>query len=369
MTTEADKPIRVCFVILGAYTLFNPEVKGVIGGAEVDFYYLARELAKDPNYQVSCIVADHGQEPIEVREDVTLIKTLDFNKRRVSATLRLWQAMRKADAHIYVRKLCSAVTAEVALFCKCYGRKFVYRTASAVECDGTYLREHYFRGKGFVWSLRQADAVIAQNKTGAKNLAETVGVSAQVINNLHQLLPLVQKERDTILWVGRSAKVKRTELFLELAKQMPQQQFTIICQKAIKDTEYDGLVAKAQQITNLEFIPRVPFRKIREYFQRARMLVNTSDYEGFPNTFIHACKWATPILSLNVNPDGFLDRYNCGMCANGDWELFVDMLKKLLNRETTHKLGNNARKYVEEHHDIIKIIEQYKSCFTQIAQR
>ncbi len=261
------------------------------------------------------------------------------------------------------------MTTEVALFCKRYGRKFVYRTASSVECDGTYLKEHFFRGKGFLWSLRQAAAVIAQNQTDAKNLAETIGVTAQVIKNPHQLPPLVQKEQNTILWVGRSARVKRPDLFLELAEQMPQQQFTMICQKAIKDTQYDSLVARAQQIENLEFITRVPFRKIRDYFQRARMLVNTSDSEGFPNTFIQACKWAAPILSLNVNPDGFLDKYECGMCANGDWELFVKNLKHLLDRETANKLGNNARKYAEEFHDIYKIIKLYKKCFNQIAQR
>ena len=70
MTGQAGQPIRVCFVILNAYPLFNPEAKGVIGGAEVDSYYLASELAKDPNYNVSCIVADYGQEPVEVRENV-----------------------------------------------------------------------------------------------------------------------------------------------------------------------------------------------------------------------------------------------------------------------------------------------------------
>jgi len=369
MTVEAIEPIRICFVILNAYPLFNPDVKDVIGGAEVDSYYIATELAKDPNYQVSCIVADYGQEPIEVREGVTLIRSSDFSTKRISATLRLWQALRRADAEIYVRKLSSAVTTEVAYFCKRYGRRFIYRTASSVECDGTYLKEHCFRGKGFLWSLRHADAVIAQNQTDADNLSETAGVSVQVIRNPYRLPLADEQERRTILWVGRSAHVKRPELFLELTKQMPKQQFTMICQRAIEDKQYENLVEKAKQIKNLEFTPRVPFHQIHEYFQRAKVFVNTSDYEGFPNTFIQACKCATPILSLNVNPDGFLDEYNCGMCANGDWELFVDMFKRLLNRETAHKLGNNARKYVEEHHDIIKIIEQYKSCFTQIAQR
>src|SRR4030042_180104 len=328
-TAKQPEPIRICFVILRAYTLFNPEGKGVIGGAEVDFYYLATELAKDSNYRVSCIVADYGQEPIEVREGVTLIKTQGFHKKRILATFRLWKALRTADAQIYVRKFPSAVTTEVALFCKRYGRKFVYRTASAEDCDGTFIKENFFRGKGYIWSLRHADAVIAQNETDAENLAETVGVSAQAIKNPRQLSPLVQKERNIILWVGRSDRVKRPELFLELAEQMPRHQFTMICQKAINDQESASLTARAQQITNLEFIPRVPFRKIREYFQRAKMLVNTSDYEGFPNTFIQAGKWATPILSLNVTPDGFLDGYECGMCANGDRQLFADILNKI----------------------------------------
>jgi glycosyltransferase involved in cell wall biosynthesis len=368
MTAQAVQPIRVCFVILNAYPLFNPHAKGVIGGAEVDSYYLASELAKDKNYQVSCIVADYGQEPIEIRESVTLIRSSDFNSKRISATFRLWQALHKADAQIYVRKLCSAVTTEVALFCKRFGRRFVYRTASTVECDGTYIRKHYFRGKGFTWSLRQADAVIAQNKTDADNLSANTGVSAQVMKNPHRLPTLVEKERDIILWVGRSAKVKRTELFLKLTRQMPEHRFTMICQRAIGDKLYDNLVKKAKHIENLEFIQRVPFHQIHEYFRRARVFVNTSDYEGFPNTFIQACECATPILSLNVNPDDFLNEYNCGLCAKGDWELFVDMLKKLLKRETAHKLGNNARKYVEQKHDITKIVEQYKRCFTQIIQ-
>ncbi|NIP26202.1 MAG: glycosyltransferase [Phycisphaerae bacterium] len=368
MTSREVEPIRICFVILNAYPLFNPEAKGVIGGAEVDSYYIASELAKDSNYRVSCIVADYGQEPIEVRESVTLIRALDFNTRRFAATLHLWQALRKADAQIYVRKLSSAVTAEVALFCKRYGRSFVYRTASAVECDGTYIKEHYFRGKGFLWSLRHADAVIAQNQTDADNLAKTAGVGAQVIRNPDRLPPLDHKDRRTILWVGRSADVKRPELFLELAKQIPGQHFTMICQRAIEDKQYEGFVAKAKQIKNLEFIQRVPFHQIHEHFLQAKVFVNTSDYEGFPNTFIQACKCATPVLSLNVNPDGFLDEHECGICCNGDWEKFVDSLRGILQQEQYSELGNNARKYAEENHDISKIVEQYKSCFIKITQ-
>jgi len=35
MTEQEVQPIRICFVILNAYPLFNPEAEGVIGGASV----------------------------------------------------------------------------------------------------------------------------------------------------------------------------------------------------------------------------------------------------------------------------------------------------------------------------------------------
>jgi glycosyltransferase involved in cell wall biosynthesis len=368
MTADTVQPIRVCFIMLKAYPLFNQDTESLFGGAEVDFYNLSTELAKDPNYRVSFITADYGQKPIEVREGVTIIKSLDFNGNLAMPSLRLWRALRAAEAQIYVRELCSAVTMEVALFCKCYGRKFVYRTASTVECDGTYLRENYIRGKAFVWSLRHADAVFAQNETDAKNLSAITGSPVQVIRNAHRVHPIQQQPQDKILWVGRSATVKRPELFLELAKQVPQMQFTMICQRADNQRQYDKLVTKAKQIKNLEFIPRVSFHKIHEYFQRAKVFVNTSDYEGFPNTFIQACKSATAILSLNVNPDNFLDKHNCGISCNGDWRSLVDSLRALLEEDRWLKMGINGKKYVEEYHDVTKIIKQYKELFEELVK-
>lgn len=368
MTADTVQPIRVCFIMLKAYPLFNQEIESLFGGAEVDFYNLSTELAKDPNYRVSFITADYGQKPIEVREGVTIIKSLDFNGNLAMPSLRLWRALHSADAQIYVRELCSAVTMEVALFCKCYGRKFVYRTASTVECDGTYLRENYFRGKAFVWSLRHADAVLAQNETDANNLSVITGAPVQVIRNAHRVHPIQQQPHDKVLWVGRSATVKRPELFLELAKLLPQIQFTMICQRADNQRQYNKLVNKAKQIENLKFIPRVPFHKIHEYFQRAKVFVNTSDYEGFPNTFIQACKSATAILSLNVNPDNFLDKHNCGISCNGDWPLLVDSLRSLLEEDCWLKMGINGKKYVEEYHDVTKIIKQYKELFEELVK-
>lgn len=358
------KTIKVCFVIMKAYPLFNPEIKSVFGGAEVDFYNLATELAKDKNFEVSCIVADYGQPDSEVRQNVTLIKSLDFKKNIISQTTALWKAMKKANASIYLQKTAAWGTLFVYMFCKLHKRKFIYRTAKKEECTGDWPRNALER-KAFHYSLRRADTVLAQNVKDKENLNSKLGISAIAIPNGHILSSSIQTDRDFILWVGRSTKVKRPELFIKFAESAPDKKFLMICQRGTGDNEYDTLLSHAKKVNNLEFIERVEFSEIDGYFQRAKVLVNTSDTEGFPNTFIQACKAAAPILSLNVNPDDFLNKYKCGLCASGDWIIFNNMLEEILGH-AAGEYSKNARQYAEQNHDINKIIEQYKEIFNNL---
>jgi glycosyltransferase involved in cell wall biosynthesis len=366
--TESDepKPIKICFVAPKAYPIFNPEKGDYFGGAEVDLYYLATELARDENFQVSFIVADYGQPPVEMREGVTVIRTVDFTKSPFAGVWRVWRGLIRADAQIYVLKTASPGTPLVALFCKLHGRVFAYRTANTDECDGTYVRKHRLLGPAFAWSLRQAKILFAQNAADAENLSASMGLCAHVIPNGHPLPELNQQERDTILWVGRDAEVKKPRLFLELARKVPDRHFTIICQSLTHDQNYTELTAEAAKVKNLEFIPHVPFNRVESYFRRALVLVNTSDREGFPNTFIQACICATPILSLNVNPDGFLDKYGCGIYCGKDFDKLVDSLNTLLAEHRYIDLGRNARKYVEQNHDITTIAQMYKRLLREL---
>jgi len=355
--------IRVCFIAPKAYPLFNPGVEGVFGGAEVDLYYLATELAKDESFEVSFIVADYGQQAVETIEAVRVIKSLDFNKNALAGAIKVWRALRRAEANIYMMKTITLGVFLVAFFCRLNKKTFVYRSASASVCDGSYRRRHPVLGRIFNWSWGKAELVIVQNVTDQENLKLTTGATSIAIPNGHRLAELAQGERDRILWVGRSAEVKRPELFVKLAEHLPDEKFTFICQRATGDKTYDELVAHARAVKNIEFIERVPFGEIDNYFQRAKVFVNTSDAEGFPNTFIQACRSATPILTWNVNPDGFLDRYGCGFCAGKSWDKFVSQCKMLAEPENMTRYGQAGRKYVEETHDISQIVEEYKKLF------
>ena len=73
-----------------------------------------------------------------------------------------------------------------------------------------------------------------------------------------------------------------------------------------------------------------------------------------------------PILSLNVNPDGFLDEYGCGISCEGNFERFINSLDFMLAENRYIEMGKKGRTYVEQNHDIKKIVEEYKKIFRRI---
>lgn len=359
--------IKICFIAPKAYPLFNPNADGVVGGAEVDLYFLATELAKDRAFDVSLITADYGQEQSETIQGVRIIKSLNFNKNLVIGAVKVFRAIRKAGANIYMIKTISPGMFLLALYCRVKKTPFLYRTSNTNSCDGTYLKQHAVLGRIYRWALRTAKYVFVQNKTDEPNLKGTTGVCPIVIPNARRLTELRKDKRDSILWVGRSVPIKRPALFIDLAEKVPDEKFVMICQRATGDKNYGQLLARAGGVDNLEFIPRVGFDEIQNYYQRAKVFVNTSAAEGFPNTFIQAGEYATPILSLNVNPDGFLEQHNCGICCDDRFECLVDSLNSMIANNRYVDLGKNARKYVEQNHDIKRTVEEYKELFRKLC--
>ena len=333
----------------------------------MDLYLLATELAKDKDFAVSFITADYEQNRIEEIAGVKIIKSLDFKKNPLNGAIKIWRAMQTADAQIYFQEVASWGTFLVALFCRLCNRIFIYRTANQPECDGTYLKQHFFAGKAFRWSLHNAAQVVVQNETDKKAIKETLSICSKVIPSGHHLPTLSRCKKDIILWVGRSDRIKRPELFINLAEQIPNEWFTMICRRATDDQKYEELIDRAKQFKNLEFIKRAEFDEMESYFAHAKLFVCTSKGEGFPNTYVEACKHATPILSLCVNPDNFLNRHKCGICADGDWSGFISQLKVLLKSEERERYGVNARLYAEKNHNIKNIVEEYKHILSKLA--
>ena len=90
-----------------AYPLFDQNIEGVFGGAEVDLFLLAAELARDPGFEVDFIVADYGQQPIEHFNNIRVIKSLNFNKNSLAGAVKIWKALKLSNADVFINKTAS----------------------------------------------------------------------------------------------------------------------------------------------------------------------------------------------------------------------------------------------------------------------
>ncbi|MHA1500145.1 MAG: glycosyltransferase family 4 protein, partial [Promethearchaeota archaeon] len=120
------------------------------------------------------------------------------------------------------------------------------------------------------------------------------------------------------------------------------------------DQEYwEDIKKLTENIPNLKFIEYVKFSEIENYFKNAKVYINTSIYEGFPNTFLQAFKYKTPVISLNVNPNNIFDDYNIGYYCNDNFDLLKEKLSELMqNSALQETIGRNAYSHVRKFHDI-----------------
>jgi glycosyltransferase involved in cell wall biosynthesis len=174
----------------------------------------------------------------------------------------------------------------------------------------------------------------------------------------------------TVLWVGTlKEEVKKPDIFLELAKAIPNAKFQMIGGPLLGEQQYyEKIRESASKISNLEFVGFVPYPEIDYYFEKAWIFVNTSPTEGFPNTFLQAWVGYTPVVSLNVDPDEIICEYKLGFHSR-TFEQMVEDVKLLLEDENIREdMGMNGRKYVEQEHDIKVIIKEYEKLFYSLME-
>jgi glycosyltransferase involved in cell wall biosynthesis len=217
--------------------------------------------------------------------------------------------------------------------------------------------------------IRRAALVFAQSEFQKRMLKETLRVESIVIKNG---LPIPRSSCEKsdppmVLWAGSISKVKRPWLFVKLAEQIPYGNFEMIGGKTGDAELYETTKDNASKLPNLTFHGFVPYNEIDEFFKRASVFVNTSIVEGFPMTFLQAWAHCTPIVSLAADPDRIIERENLGFCAGTFEGLVSDVVAFLKDRKLREEIGRNVREYVEEAHDVKRIVKKYVEIFERLA--
>jgi len=359
---------KICFIAPKSYPLFNPKVKKTFGGSEVQLYLLAKEFARNKDLDIHFIVANYRQNELEEYDGIKVWKSFDFSYNILKRIISFLKISNKINAEIYIQRALTPFSGLLALYYKLRKKKFIYMVANDGEVDGTHCL-YKNRSYGFLAKLvfKYSSLIVSQNKYQRKTLLKNK-INNVLIKSSYPITNNTKiKKGKYILWVGRADKLKQPKLFLRLANCFPEKKFIMICPPSTTDTNlFNDVQKEAAKIKNLKFIKFVPFSRINKYFQEAKIFVNTSSQEGFPNTFVQATKNKTPIISLNVNPDNFLVKYRCGFFCKNDFNKMNKKLKELLKNTRLYvKMSENAFKYAKKNHDIKKnSLEFFKNCIS-----
>lgn len=220
------------------------------------------------------------------------------------------------------------------------------------------------------YSLTMADCIIVQSETQRAALLRHFNRDAVLIRNPVHVSPndpqywLPRGQREYGLWIGRSDDFnKRPMLYLELAKDCPDLEFLMIVSRT---DEAVFLTLSSSCPANLRIVEHVPPQEIWDYLHRARVLVNTSRFEGFPNSFLQAAVMGVPIVSLEVDPDGMLSRHACGVCAVGDpGAMRQAVLELSTNAARADAFSANCHRYVLERHEAEQRIAELEACLDE----
>jgi glycosyltransferase involved in cell wall biosynthesis len=300
--------LHVCFVAPHAWPVISGDPKiAEVGGAEVQQSILARLFAAN-GYRVSMICLDYGQRDRAVIDGVTVHKSyrphgglpvLRFVHPRLTA---MWRVLREVNADVYYCRAAGMLAGVVAEFCRRHGRRSIYAGASDMDFVRSvggqirYARDRWLYRRG----VALADRIVAQNEVQRSTCRATYGRDAVVIPSCYQLpgrRDANPVRRNAVLWVGVIRAGKRPQLLLELARCLPQRRFVMVGGPERGEAAlFERTRAEAAALPNVEFTGFLPLPQVEPRFDAARLFVNTSEFEGMPNTFLQA--WARGVPTL-----------------------------------------------------------------------
>jgi glycosyltransferase involved in cell wall biosynthesis len=367
--------MRICFVGLDNLPVLASEYRQhMIGGESVQQTLLARELARR-GHAVSMVTLDLGQPDGAEWHGIRVfaayppeagVPLLRFVHPRWTG---LWSALARADAEVYYTSCAGVQVGLLAMFCRREGRKFVFRSASDSDCDPGRLLIQYARDRRlYEYGLRRADAILVQSAAQAAAMERNYGLASRVARMLvERPAPAAVRDID-VLWVGNIRQVKRPERILEIAARLPRAQVHLAGGSMPgEEGLYRDVLAAARALPNVTFHGRLSYWNAAALYARAKVLVNTSDVEGFPNAYLQAWSSGVPVVTL-IDPDRVIERERLGVAAPSVARLGAGAMQLLADSAHWSATSRRCRDFVAREYGEDKVLPAYLDAFEQSAR-
>jgi glycosyltransferase involved in cell wall biosynthesis len=378
-------------------SFFIPSLRG--GGAERVFVNLANEFSKR-GFNVDLVLAQkEGQYLSDVSEKVNVV---DLKSKRVLfSLLPLIKYLKKEKPKVVISSMehCNiiAILASKLSFSK---TKTVARVANTLSLSlkGTKWHKRWIRKYGAMFFYRFADKIVLNSKGSADDLVKTLKIDLKRINIINNPLAINDikekaKERNSHKWikekklpivlaVGRLNKQKDFPTLIKAFSELKREAKLIILGEGEERISLEKLIKEL----NLEDSVDMPgfVRNPYAYMSNANVYVLSSKWEGSPNTMIEAMACGVPVVSTDcpsgpseildpvksINDHGTRDGKYGELVPVGDAKKLAEKIDCVLSlsEEERRKIGEKARKSVEERFSVEKMVDKYEKLYKSIIK-
>ena len=307
----------------------------LLGGAEYQAKLLIDHLAATDAYEIYYLARFTNPESLTNGHTVITIGGLPSLRRfgYFFDALNLLAALKRVRPDVIYQRVGCAYTGVCALYARQTGCPMIWHIASDIEVTPQpelkrVVMMHKALEKWLLeYGIRNATCIVAQTMQQAAMLETHYGRQALKVIPNFQPTPreacATKSDTVQIVWIANFKRLKRPEVFLQLARDFADRkdvEFIMVGDISADRMWQESVDQELAQLSNVRRLGRVRQDEVNELLARSHVLVNTSDYEGFSNTFIQAWLRNVVVVSYRVNPDGVFDQDRLGICAGGSYE-------------------------------------------------
>jgi glycosyltransferase involved in cell wall biosynthesis len=222
------------------------------------------------------------------------------------------------------------------------------------------------------YGVRHADYIFGQAKYEEDLLLQNYGRTCDlIVGNWHPepTLPCTKGQPLKVVWVANIKVLKKPETFVDLAERLrtvTEAEFIMIGRPG--SAKYQRrLESRIKNVKGLTYLGERSNDEINRILAESHIFVNTSEYEGFPNTFVQAWLREVPVVSLHVDPDDILAKQGLGFHSGSFDKLVQDTRSLIENPGLRTRIGEKAKAYAMEHHSRTTNLNQVAEFFGRIS--
>lgn len=361
------------------------------GGAEYQVYLLAQKLRE----QCEIFYISAGQDREECFVDDGL-RVYTLKSPRLLCFKNIWfllkpkvvQILKAERPDVIYQMVAFSGTGIAAQYCTGRRCKFVWHIASERDVVPQPKRRvdwnilNRIEGRYRDYGIRNAHVIIGQAAYQDELLHQHYGRSCDLIVGNWLPAPAEEFAKDNpvkVVWVANVKPLKQPEVFIRLASMLKHRREVrfIMIGRPASGRYQKGLEEAMKGLPNLVYLGEKSLDEVNQVLAEAHVLVNTSQYEGFPNTFVQAWLRQVPVISLNVDPDNVLKTRGLGFHSRSLEGMARDTERLMDHSDLRESIGRRARTYALQYHamepNIAKtisfLLNGHKACVSSTAEQ